>query len=45
MKMNWELVKLTAEKMKKKTEIYPRDIKNVTFLKTLIKDYNYHNIN
>jgi len=44
MEMNWELVKLTAEKMKKKTDLYPQDMKNINFLKTLIKEYNYHSL-
>lgn len=44
-KMNWELVRKTAEKMQEKMQVETNEMNNLTLLKQLVKDYNYHNLN
>lgn len=43
-RMNWDLVRLTAEKIRKKTDLNTNGMKNLSFLKQVVKDYNYHNL-
>lgn len=43
--INWDLVVLLAEKIRKKTGLDNEGLNNKDFLQTLVKDYFYHSLN
>lgn len=43
--MNWSLVKISAEKVQKKTEIERKKENNLEFLQGIVNDFNYYMIN
>lgn len=43
--INWDLIRLLAEKLRMKTDLSNTQLNNKDFLQTLVKDYYYHSLN